>query len=146
MTHPLFHAQSSVRRFGGKVEDYLPVHDWLDATKEMFCDVRHRALGDVLGQIPASFELRQNEEDADQMAEDRGRGALDVQLGPHQELDLGGQVVDRLIALDHGEPDGDIVPEEGLGCPGQGFRHHREELGDPHFDAFDLLESRFHDG
>jgi hypothetical protein len=44
MTHPLFHAQSSVRRFGGKVEDYQAVHDWLDATKETFCDFRHRAL------------------------------------------------------------------------------------------------------
>jgi hypothetical protein len=29
MTHPLFHAQSSVRRFGGIVEDYQPIHDWL---------------------------------------------------------------------------------------------------------------------
>ena len=44
MTHPLFHAQSSVRRFGGKVEDYQLIHDWLDATKETFCDFRHRAL------------------------------------------------------------------------------------------------------
>ena len=44
MTHPLFHAQSSVRRFGGKVEDYQPIHDWLDGTKEMFADFRHRAL------------------------------------------------------------------------------------------------------
>jgi hypothetical protein len=44
MTHALFHAQSSVRRFGGEVEDYLPLHNWLDATKETFCDFRHRAL------------------------------------------------------------------------------------------------------
>jgi hypothetical protein len=44
MTHPLFHAQSSVRCFGGRVEDYQPIHDWLDATKETFCDFRHRAL------------------------------------------------------------------------------------------------------
>jgi hypothetical protein len=44
MTHPLFHAQSSVCRFGGKPEDYQAIHDWLDATKETFCDFRHRAL------------------------------------------------------------------------------------------------------
>lgn len=44
MTHTVFHAQSSVRKWGGKVEDYLPIHDWLDATKETFCDFRHRAL------------------------------------------------------------------------------------------------------
>jgi hypothetical protein len=44
MTHPIFHAQSSARRFGGKVEDYVAIHDWLDATKEWFADFRHRAL------------------------------------------------------------------------------------------------------
>lgn len=44
MTHALFHAQSSVRRFGVKVEDYQAIHDWFDATKELFCDFRHRAL------------------------------------------------------------------------------------------------------
>jgi hypothetical protein len=25
----MFHAQSSVHRFGGKVEDYIALHDWL---------------------------------------------------------------------------------------------------------------------
>jgi hypothetical protein len=44
MTHPVFHAQSSVRRWGGRVENYLPVHTWMDATKELLCDFRHRAL------------------------------------------------------------------------------------------------------
>jgi hypothetical protein len=29
MTHPIFHAESSVRHFGGRVEDYQPIHDWL---------------------------------------------------------------------------------------------------------------------
>jgi hypothetical protein len=29
MTYPVFHAQFSVRRFGGKVEDYQSIHDWL---------------------------------------------------------------------------------------------------------------------
>lgn len=44
MTHTVFHAESSARKWGGKPEDYLPIHDWLDATKETFCDFRHRAL------------------------------------------------------------------------------------------------------
>ena len=44
MTHPLFHAQTSVRRWGGEPADYLPIHEWLDATKASFCDFRHRAL------------------------------------------------------------------------------------------------------
>ena len=44
MTHPTFHADSSVRLWGGKPDDYLAIHDWLDATKECFADFRHRAL------------------------------------------------------------------------------------------------------
>jgi hypothetical protein len=44
MTHPIFHAESSVRRFGGKNEDYLPIHQWLDSSKREYCDFRHRAL------------------------------------------------------------------------------------------------------
>ena len=42
--HPADHARTSVRLWGGKVEDYLPTHQWLDATKEYFADFRHRAL------------------------------------------------------------------------------------------------------
>lgn len=41
---PLVHAQHSVRRHGGEVEDFLPIHDWLDHSKAHFPDMRHRAL------------------------------------------------------------------------------------------------------
>ena len=44
MTHTYYHAQSSARVFGGCPEDYLAIHNWFDATKESFCDFRHRAL------------------------------------------------------------------------------------------------------
>lgn len=44
MTSTVFHAQSSVRIWGGTPEDYQPIHDWFDATKELFADCRHRAL------------------------------------------------------------------------------------------------------
>lgn len=44
MTHPLHHSQSSVKKWGGKVEDYMKIHDWIDASKIAFCDFRHRAL------------------------------------------------------------------------------------------------------
>ncbi len=44
MTHTYFHAQSSARVFGGQPEDYLPIHEWFDATKEHYGDFRHRAL------------------------------------------------------------------------------------------------------
>ena len=44
MTHPHYHAVSSAKLFGGSAEDYLPIHNWFDATKESFPDFRHRAL------------------------------------------------------------------------------------------------------
>jgi hypothetical protein len=33
-----------VNRWGGRVEDYLPVHNWFDASKAFLTDLRHRAL------------------------------------------------------------------------------------------------------
>jgi len=44
VSHAHYHCQSSVRKFGGQPEDYAAIHDWFDATKEMFGDFRHRAL------------------------------------------------------------------------------------------------------
>ena len=44
MTHPVYHAISSARIYGGVWQDYIPVHHYLDATKEAFCDFRHRAM------------------------------------------------------------------------------------------------------
>jgi hypothetical protein len=41
---PLIHAKSSVRKYGGVVEDYLPIHDFMDSTKSVMADVRHRAI------------------------------------------------------------------------------------------------------
>jgi hypothetical protein len=44
MAHPLQHAQSSARKFGGKPEDYLAIHNCFDESKSFFTDFRHRAL------------------------------------------------------------------------------------------------------
>ena len=44
MSHPLYHARSSARRFGGKAEDYQDIHNWFDASKAHIADARHRAL------------------------------------------------------------------------------------------------------
>lgn len=41
---PLIHADNSVRKWGGKSEDYQPIHDFLDSSKAHFPDMRHRAL------------------------------------------------------------------------------------------------------
>lgn len=44
MAHAYCHAESTARVFGGVPEDYLPCHQWLDASKEHFGDLRHRAM------------------------------------------------------------------------------------------------------
>lgn len=44
MSHPIHHAMSSARKWGGKWEEYLPIHEWFDASKEMHGDFRHRAM------------------------------------------------------------------------------------------------------
>lgn len=44
MSHPYFHSKSSVRKFGGKIEDYLPIHNWFDQTKGYIADARHRMI------------------------------------------------------------------------------------------------------
>jgi len=44
MTHCYFHARSSVRKWGGSIQDYLPLHQWFDQSKSILADPRHRAL------------------------------------------------------------------------------------------------------
>lgn len=44
MAHPWTHALSSVKKHGGKPEDYYPIHKWFDETKSHMADFRHRAL------------------------------------------------------------------------------------------------------
>lgn len=44
MANPYHHALSSVRKWGGEVGDYLPLHEWLDESKGYMGDFRHRAL------------------------------------------------------------------------------------------------------
>jgi hypothetical protein len=44
MADPLQHTQSSARKFGGKPEDYLAIHNWFDESKSFFTDFRHSAL------------------------------------------------------------------------------------------------------
>lgn len=44
MAKPFIHAKSSAKRFGGKPEDYEPIHTFLDCSKGAIADNRHRAL------------------------------------------------------------------------------------------------------
>lgn len=42
MAHPNMHAKSSVKKWGGKPEDYIHIHEWFDATKAWIGHSKHR--------------------------------------------------------------------------------------------------------
>lgn len=41
---PIVHAQISAKKFGGKTEDYIKIHNMMDSSKSSFPDNRHRAI------------------------------------------------------------------------------------------------------
>jgi len=58
MAKPWIHAQASAKRYGGKPEDYIAIHNLMDSSKGTIADSRHRALthnawfvGTILEQI-----------------------------------------------------------------------------------------------
>lgn len=44
MASPHIHAISSAKKFGGKMEDYMIIHEKMDCSKGYFSDNRHRVL------------------------------------------------------------------------------------------------------
>jgi hypothetical protein len=44
MSKPWIHAMSSARKFGGKPEDYIEIHNLMDSSKGCIGDNRHRCL------------------------------------------------------------------------------------------------------
>lgn len=44
MAHPYHHSLSSVKKWGGSIEDYIYIHNWFDESKKIIADFRHRAL------------------------------------------------------------------------------------------------------
>lgn len=41
---PFLHARISAKKFGGKPEDYIAIHEFIDSSKVVVADVRHRAM------------------------------------------------------------------------------------------------------
>lgn len=41
---PHLHAKTSVKKWGGRVEDYLDIHEFIDSSKAHVADMRHRIL------------------------------------------------------------------------------------------------------
>ena len=42
MSHPLHHSISSVKKYGGIIEDYISIHNWFDETKAWVGHSKHR--------------------------------------------------------------------------------------------------------
>lgn len=67
MAVPMIHARNSVKHFGGKPEDYLDIHEFIDLSGAAFPDLRHRALTHntwfIKVVIPKAFgQIRTNSE------------------------------------------------------------------------------------
>lgn len=44
MSNPIVHAESSVKRWGGTIDDYIHIHNKMDCSKGWIADNRHRVL------------------------------------------------------------------------------------------------------
>ena len=44
MAKPWIHAKSSARKWGGKPEDYMPIHERMDSSKSAHAGAAHRAV------------------------------------------------------------------------------------------------------
>ena len=41
---PFLHAKISAKKYGGVMEDYLPIHDFIDSSKSSYANPQHRAI------------------------------------------------------------------------------------------------------
>lgn len=44
MSKPLIHAKNSARKFGGKWQDYIAIHDFIDMSKSAHATMKHRTV------------------------------------------------------------------------------------------------------
>lgn len=86
--NPVVHAKNSAKKYGGVLEDYMPVHLWMDQTKLHVGDLRHRVI------LHNSF----------------GIGLCEAALGPLITNSDGKKVSVRAIAEDHVMEDVGFIP------------------------------------
>jgi hypothetical protein len=96
-------------------------------SEPVFCE---RSLRDVLGEISAALELGKDQEDPDEIPDLVSIKVLGINLRPHHQLYLRGEVIDLLIAIDHALAQLHIGVEKGKSRPGEGLAHLGEQLSD----------------
>jgi hypothetical protein len=100
MPHAYHHALSSVKQWGGTVDDYARIHDWFDASKMLTADFRHRALHHAEGIFMA-----------------------ETLFGRTVTLSTGRVVPTRLIGEQHIREDLGFIPST---APAEGYRARRQ--------------------
>lgn len=88
MSSPYKHSLSSVEKWGGNIEAYLPIHEFLDSTKLHLATWQHRAV------LHSTF----------------GVGIVEQVFGITIDNGKGKQVETRYIAIRHIKEDCGIVP------------------------------------
>ena len=112
MAHSYHHAVSSARKWGGTPDDYQSIHDWMDGSKLILADFRHRALRH-LGHFASVLLLARSNfrSSSSRLASsyNRTNGECSLQqeqifagetlLVLPQLTDFGAQITDRLLEL-----------------------------------------------
>ena len=75
----------------------------------------HRPLGDVLGQVGAAFQLRDDQEHGHHVAQLVTLDGPLLQLLPNKELHFGGQVAHVLITVDDRLAQQYVASQQGMG-------------------------------
>jgi hypothetical protein len=84
-------------------------------------EAAHCPLCDVLGQVGTALQLRDDEEQRDEVSQLLAGGPGPLELLPDEQLDRGCQLVDLLVAVDHRLGELWVVVEERRGGMAQRF-------------------------
>jgi hypothetical protein len=106
MGHCYHHALSSVKKWGGTAEDYLPLHQRFDESRAITADFRHRALRH---HAEAIF-------------------VLELVFGPTITISTSRVVRIRLIGERHVREDVSFIPSLPIGCAASPFGELLKEL------------------
>lgn len=103
---PLLHAKISAKKFGGKPEDYIDIHDWFDQTKAHLAEAKHRLV------LHNSFGIYLCEQQFGEIVEHNGKF---IRM-PYITISTGKQVSVRDVAEQHVIDDLGRIPtlEESL--------------------------------
>ena len=107
-----------------------PLHDPPRDGSHLRSDVAQPTVRDVLGQVAAAFEFREDQQDPDQSPEVAARIVARLEARPDVELHLGGHRRRSPVSVDDGLSEFGVPVQEGVGGAGQRFTHEPEQTED----------------